>query len=159
MKKQSRKVTPKDLLGTAAFTLSHLLEQGLSVKEAARRLWKEHERHAQAMGLPCQLLMLLRDGRIECSTPHCAELFGADICGHAFLDRITEKSGDTMARRAKDKAEGKAVAKEFILDFVRKDGSTFNGEIAVAEIYSEKGAFALALLVVNREPALAGGAK
>lgn len=159
MKKQSRKATPKDLLGAAAFSLSHLLEEGLSLKEASRRLWKEHERHAQAVGLPSQLLLLLRDGMIECSTSRCSEIFGAEVCGHAFLDKITEKSGDTMAMRARDKVEGKTVAKEFMLDFVRKDGSTFKGEIAVAEIYSEKGAFALALLAVDQEPAVAGGSK
>ncbi|HOX23630.1 MAG TPA: hypothetical protein PLL10_09210 [Elusimicrobiales bacterium] len=159
MKKKQKELAAEDLLGAAAFSLSHFLEEGLTLKEAARRLWQEHERHARSVGLPSQLIMLLRDGVIECSTAACQNIFGAEICGQAFLQRITALSGDAMAQRAKDKADGKIPARKLKLDFVRHDGGTFSADMSVAEIYSEKGAFALALLSLHNDTVLAGGGR
>ena len=155
MKKHAELCVLEDLLGAAAFSLSHFLEDGMECGAAAAKLWQEHGRHASAMGQTEQSLLLLRDGVIECATPSCRTLFGAELRGHSFLDRVTPESGDIMAQRAKDKADGKAAARELKLDFVRTDGSTFSGNMLVAEIYSEKGAFALALLSVESLPAMA----
>ena len=155
MKKQSDNVIFEDLLGAAAFSLAHLLEKGQEYGETARQLWQEHGRHAKALGQPEQLFLLLRDGVIECSTPSCRELFGAELKGQSFLERVTPESGDIMAGRARDKAEGKPPAREVALDFIKADGSTFAGSMLVAEIDSKQGAFALALLRVQNEPALA----
>jgi len=155
MKKGGDKSILEDLLGAAAFSMSHFLDNGMEPVAAAAKLWQEHARHASAMGQPEQPLLLLRDGVIECVTPSCRTLFGADLSGHPFLDRVTPESGDIMAQRAKDKADGKTASRDLKLEFVRPDGGTFSGNMLVAEIYSEKGAFALALLSVESRPAMA----